>query len=317
MRKPNTVKVIEFLKKYIARHGIPQKIRTDPARIFRSKRFKEFCSRRCIQHIECPIKDHKGNGKIERLIRTINEQLRTNEEIVVKRDKSGLSEILFALRKNPSATKRSPYERYTGREPNTIKRIFTNPDRTISDNPAFPLHEGDFESGQDSTILVRERSRGTKMEGAYQKRKGVLMEQSNHTITFLPAGRSQSTIISKRDIGNMDQQPYCSKWVVNTATKDRPKIKEQNPKGTHKKDEKKEKQNQLTKNWHKRQKNPIQRMKHKSTSNRQRGRKQERRNATTQMSKMNRKSNRRRTIKQKQKDGDIEAVQNRTSTATM
>ena len=77
---------------------------------------------------------------------------------------------------NPSATKRSPYERYTGKEPNTIERIITNTDRTISDNPAFPLDEGEFVSGQDSTILVRERSRDTKLEGAYQKRKGVLME---------------------------------------------------------------------------------------------------------------------------------------------
>ena len=77
---------------------------------------------------------------------------------------------------NPSATKRSPYERYTGKEPNTMERIITKTDRTISDNPAFPLDEGEFVSGQDSTILVRERSRDTKLEGAYQKRKGVLME---------------------------------------------------------------------------------------------------------------------------------------------
>ena len=105
LRKPNTEKDIEFLKKYIARHGIPQKIRTDPVKIFRSKKFKEFCRKRYIEHIECPIKDHKGNGKIERLIRTINERFRTNKEVVIKRGKSGLSEILFALRMNPSAKK--------------------------------------------------------------------------------------------------------------------------------------------------------------------------------------------------------------------
>ena len=106
--------------------------------------------------------------------------------------------------------------------------MITNTDRTFSDNPSFLLDEGDFESGQDSTILVRERSRGTKLEGAYQKRKGVLIEQSNHTIIFLRAGRSQSTIISKRDIGNMDQQPCCSKWLVNTANKKPPKLPKTN-----------------------------------------------------------------------------------------
>ena len=50
------------------------------------------------------------------------------------------------------------------------------------------------------------------------------MEQSNHTITFLPAGRSQATIISKRYVGNWDQQPCCSKWLT---TKETPKTQQQ------------------------------------------------------------------------------------------
>ena len=49
LRKPTTENVIEFLKRYIERHGIPQKIRTDPATIFRSKRFKEFCQKRLMK----------------------------------------------------------------------------------------------------------------------------------------------------------------------------------------------------------------------------------------------------------------------------
>ena len=52
------------------------------------------------------------------------------------------------------------------------------------------------------------------------------MEQSNHTITFLPAGRSQATIISKRDVGNWDQQPCCSKWLT---TKEMLKRQKQTP----------------------------------------------------------------------------------------
>ena len=63
--------------------------------------------------------------------------------------------------------------------------------------------------------MVRERSRGSKLEGAFKKRKGLLLENSNHTITFLPAGRTQSTIISKRDVGQTrDEQPCCSKWLL-------------------------------------------------------------------------------------------------------
>ena len=78
LRKPNTEKVLEFLQKYITRHGIPKTIRTDPATIFRDTKFKEFCKKWHIIHVQCPIRDHRGNGKVERLIRTINERLRAN-----------------------------------------------------------------------------------------------------------------------------------------------------------------------------------------------------------------------------------------------
>ena len=54
LRKPVTEKVLEFLKNYIARHGFPQNVRTDPATIFRSKRFKTFCANRQNQAYRTP-----------------------------------------------------------------------------------------------------------------------------------------------------------------------------------------------------------------------------------------------------------------------
>ena len=80
IRKPDTDEVIAFLKEYIARHRIPQTIRTDPATIFKSNRFKEFCDKRYIKHVECPIGDHKGNGKTKRPYCTINERPRAKKE---------------------------------------------------------------------------------------------------------------------------------------------------------------------------------------------------------------------------------------------
>ena len=211
LRKPITEKVIEFLKNNIARHGIPQNIRTDPATIFRSKRFKAFCAKRQTRHIKCAIKDHRGNGKIERLIRTINERLRINKQIVLTKDQSSLSEYLFALRMYPSKSGKSSYERYVGNETNTIKKLLISRSTTISDPAEVKLSTSDFESGQDSTILVRERARGSKLESAYKKRKGKLLEQSEHTITFLPAASNQKTVISKRDLANQNDQPCSSK----------------------------------------------------------------------------------------------------------
>ena len=61
------------------------------------------------------------------------------------------------------------------------------------------------------TIVVREKTRVPKLEGAFKKRKGTLFEHNNRTITFFPAGRTQATVIFKRDIEYDDQQPCCSK----------------------------------------------------------------------------------------------------------
>ena len=107
LRKPNTKNILEFLRNYISRHGIPQVIRTDLATFFRSKRFKEFCQKRLIQHIECPVGDHRSNGKIERLIGTIHQRMRTNKQLTVRKGNLGLSEIFFALRMYPSAKRKS------------------------------------------------------------------------------------------------------------------------------------------------------------------------------------------------------------------
>ena len=63
LRKPTTDKVTEFLKTYIARHGILQAIRTALATIFRSKRFNEICKPGLIRHIECRIRNRRGKVK--------------------------------------------------------------------------------------------------------------------------------------------------------------------------------------------------------------------------------------------------------------
>ena len=98
LHKPTTKNVIDFLKNYVAQYGIPKQIRSVPGSVFTSEEYKTFCQKFQIKHVTCLVRDHRGNGKIERLIRTLNERLRTNRNIILKKDKSGLSEILYALR---------------------------------------------------------------------------------------------------------------------------------------------------------------------------------------------------------------------------
>ena len=104
-------------------------------------------------------------------------------------------------------------EKYRERTEHGKKRLVINRDQFISEPADFILTETDFELGQDSTVPVPERTRGSKMEGAYQKRKGNLLEQTDHTIYVLPAGKTTPTILSKRDIGQSEDenQPCRSK----------------------------------------------------------------------------------------------------------
>ena len=53
----------------------------------------------------------------------MNEKLRANKQIVVRLDDSGLSAILFALRMYPSAKGKSAHDKYTGVEPNHVKKL--------------------------------------------------------------------------------------------------------------------------------------------------------------------------------------------------
>ena len=78
LHSPTTIKVIEILKQFIAQCRVPKKIRTDPGTVFVSEAFKQFCEEFGINH------------------RTINDRLRTNRQIILSKDKSGLSEILYS-----------------------------------------------------------------------------------------------------------------------------------------------------------------------------------------------------------------------------
>ena len=173
LHKPSTKNAIEFLTNYTAQYGIPKQIRTDPGTVFTSEKFKAFCDRFQIKHMTCPIRDHRGNGKIERLIRTINERLRTNKNIVLKREKSGLSEILYALRTGQKADGKSPFEKLYGRKPNTVKSNVVERIKNVSETePKVTFSPSDFEEEIDSTILVRERTRGRSLRASTRERRG-------------------------------------------------------------------------------------------------------------------------------------------------
>ena len=114
---------------------------------------------------------------------------------------SGLAALLFALRMNPVANQRSPFERHFKQPPNTITELVTNPTQVVlAAESRVHLPLSDIESGQDSTILVRERTRNTKLGAFFAKRKGKILDSTPHTISFLPKGRPTPQLLSRRDV---------------------------------------------------------------------------------------------------------------------
>ena len=79
------------------------------------------------------------------------------------------------------------FVRQNGRNPNTLKtRIIEK--CILEQDPKIKIEPEDFSDEVDSTILVRERVRGTKLEGAFKKMRGKVLKQSDHTITLMPKG---------------------------------------------------------------------------------------------------------------------------------
>ena len=72
------------MTQYISDNGIPRIVRTDRLAVFMRKDYKQPREKFGIRHIVCPVYDHRGTGKVERLIRTVNGTLGANPETIGK-----------------------------------------------------------------------------------------------------------------------------------------------------------------------------------------------------------------------------------------
>ena len=131
-----TDRVFEFLVDYIARNGITKQIRAEQGIAFKSETSRQICKETFNKHIICPVRDHRGNGNVERMIRTINERLRTNKKIVVESGKNEISNILFALRSEKDG--KSAFEKHMDRKPNTLKSVMIEK-RILDKNPLLEI----------------------------------------------------------------------------------------------------------------------------------------------------------------------------------
>ena len=96
---------------------------------------------------------------------------------------------------------------------------------SLDRDPLIELEPEDFSDEADSTILIRERVRGTTLEGAFKKVRGNIVKETGSTLTILPRC-GKSTIISEMDVANTTAQQGNTK--PNSAEK---KKRRKMPKG--------------------------------------------------------------------------------------
>ena len=191
------------MRKYISNNGIPQIVRTDQAAVFMGKEFRNLREEFGIRHIVCPVYDHRGNGKVERLIRTVNERLRANPEILVEKQNKLFYQLVSALRISKGKDGMSPFERHTGWKPNTVTSIIVKLYKELNnleyDKSGEMDRLEDFPRDDDSMIFVRERQRKGKLAGLCKKRRGRVTKETEHTVHFAPEGKAEVTL-SKREV---------------------------------------------------------------------------------------------------------------------
>ena len=143
------------------------------------------------------------------MISTINERLRTNTKILISKDKNGISNILFALRSVKGPDGKSAFEKQNGIKPNKEKSRMIEK-CVLEQDPQIEIEPEDFSEEADSTKLVRERVRGTKLEGAFKKVKGKIVGESSHTVIVVPK-TWHHVVYSKRDVASGEHQASSRK----------------------------------------------------------------------------------------------------------
>ena len=95
----------------------------------------------------------------------------------------------------------------TGRKCN-IGTELVNKEKDVSEQVSkVSFEKSDCEEEVDSTILVRERARGSKLESAFQKKRGRILDETDHTLTFLPERKKKPTKWSERDMAKSYSPP--------------------------------------------------------------------------------------------------------------
>ena len=93
-----------------------------------------------------------------------------DNKMVLERKNKNLSKFFFALRTKIGKDRKSAFERHEKQNPITLKSAMVI--EFISDrDPNHKIEEEDFSPDADSTVLIHEWTRGSKLEGTFATKK--------------------------------------------------------------------------------------------------------------------------------------------------
>ena len=100
------------------------------------------------------------------------------------------------------------FEPHVGRNPNTPKIAPLR--KFFAEAGAENLSQADCSAEVDSTILVQETVRGSKLDGDFKKKKGMIPGETWHTISVLP-NVGKTVVYSKRNLV-VEKRANCHQW---------------------------------------------------------------------------------------------------------
>ena len=93
-----------------------------------------------------------------------------------------------------------PFEKHMGKEPKTVKTNVVGKFRDFSaQDSQVKFQPSDFHDDTDSAILVRERTKGSKVESTFARKTGKVVQETQHTIATLPEKTKRPKSFSKRE----------------------------------------------------------------------------------------------------------------------
>jgi len=127
MRITTSASIIQRLRAWFSRYGVPAEVVTDNGPQFVSLEIEQFFKKHSTNHIKTTPYHPRSNGLVERLIRTLKRRYRSTQH-EINDSLLALQNVLFSYRNAPQKTTgRAPAEMFFGRRiPSILDNIKPN-----------------------------------------------------------------------------------------------------------------------------------------------------------------------------------------------